>query len=71
MPVIGMIVLALTIALGVFIFGVSMQSAYVESNYTAANQTLIPYQLANAWWMGVAILVCILGMGFAFWYFWG
>ena len=69
MPFLGLIVLVLTISIGVIIFGTSMQTAYVETNYTAANLTLVPYELAFSWWSAVAILLLILAIGFAFWYF--
>lgn len=71
MPILGLIVVVLTITLGVIIFGVSMQTAYIESNYTAGNLTVIPYELATGWWAGVAILALIVAIGFVFWYFWG
>jgi amino acid transporter len=71
MPIIGLVVLVLTITLGVIIFGTSMQTVYVESNYTAENLTLMPYELATGWWSAVALLALILGVGFAFWHFWG
>jgi hypothetical protein len=70
-PIVGLVVLVLTIAIGVIIFGTSMQSVYTESNYTADNQTLIPYQMATAWWGGVALLALIVAFGFIFWHFWG
>lgn len=71
MPIIGLVVLVLTITIGVTIFGVSMQTAYVESNYTAGNLTTVPYELATGWWTAVAILALIIAIGFVFWYFWG
>ena len=71
MPIFGLIILSLVFVIGVIIFGVSMQSAYVESNYTAEYTTLLPYELNVAWFTGAAILAMVIAMGFAFWYFWG
>jgi hypothetical protein len=71
MPIIGLVVLSLVIVTGVFIFGMSMQAAYVETNYTAENLTLMPYEVQSSWWFGVAALMMILAMGFVLWYFWG
>jgi nitric oxide reductase large subunit len=69
MPIIGLVVLGLVLSIGVIIFGASMQSAYVEGNFTAENETLIPYEIATAWYGGAAILVFILAIMFAFYYF--
>lgn len=71
MPIFLLVVLGLVFVIGVIIFGASMQSVYVETNYTAANLTVVPYEIQSAWWGGLAILVMILGVGFALWYFWG
>jgi len=71
MPILGLIVVALVISIGVSIFGVSMQTVYVESNYTAGNLTTMPYELATGWWTAVAILALVLAIGFSLWYFWG
>lgn len=71
MPIFGLVVLVLTITIGVIIFGTTMQTVYIESNYTAENLTLMPYELASGWWSAVALLILILAVGFAFWHFWG
>lgn len=66
-----LLVLGLVFTIGVIIYGAAMQSVYVETNYTAENTTLIPYETQSAWWMGLSALVLILALGFALWYFWG
>ena len=71
MPIIGLVVLALVFVIGVVIFGAAMQSVYAETNYTAENLTLIPYELQYSWWVGASILALIIGIAFAFYYFWG
>lgn len=70
MPMVGMVVLGLVFVIGIIIFGASMESAYVETNQTAQNLTLIPYEIQAAWWGGAALLVMIMGVAFALYHFW-
>lgn len=70
-PMIGMLVVSFVIIIGVIIFGAAMQSAYVETNQTKENLTLVPYEIQSSWWIGVAIFTLIIAMAFAFYAFWG
>lgn len=69
LPIIGMVVLGLVFVLGIMIFGAAMESAYVETNQTAENLTLIPYEVQSAWWGGAAIIVMIIALAFALFMF--
>jgi heme/copper-type cytochrome/quinol oxidase subunit 2 len=72
LPLFAMIILAVTISLCVILFGASMQSEYIESNYTAGNTTLIPYEIHFGWWTAVTIIIIVIAFVFALWYFyWG
>jgi uncharacterized membrane protein len=70
LPMIGLVVVAFVFVLGAIIFGAAMQSAYVETNQTKENLTLVPYEVQSAWWTGAAVLALIVAMAFAFYYFW-
>jgi uncharacterized membrane protein YjgN (DUF898 family) len=73
MPIIGVVVLAFVIIIGVIIFGASMQSAYLEAGNTseAEDKTIVSYDIQYGWWLGVGVLLIILGIAFALYYFWG
>lgn len=70
LPIFAMVALALMIVLGIVVFGASMASVNAETNQTAVNATLIPYEIQYGWATGLGLLALILALGFTFWYFW-